>query len=154
MKMREKEAEMRSFFEVPRPAEIDFSDIPRDARPIMRLKARPDARSGPTGDNDDNNDSPLAADGDDMEKLIAERIASRQRDLEEITERIKTTMPPPPTATTSTVTEYNPNDVIPREDVAPMPTLMPSMETRKVRFQEDTTPIFLKLKRKPLTDGD
>jgi hypothetical protein len=154
MKMREKEAEMRSFFEVPRPAEIDFSDIPRDARPVMRLKARPDARSGPSVDNDDNNDSPLAVDGDDMEKLIAERIASRQRDLEEITERIKATMPPPSTATTSTVTEYNPNDVIPREDVAPMPTLMPSMETRKVRFQEDTTPIFLKLKRKPLTDGD
>lgn len=85
MKMREKEAEMRSFFEVPRPAEIDFSDIPRDARPVMRLKARPDARGGSTADkdndkdkdnnheNDDDGDSPLAADGDDMEKLIAEK---------------------------------------------------------------------------------
>lgn len=159
MKMREKEAEMRSFFEIPRPPEIDFSDIPRDARPVMRLKARPDARGGPSadkGNNDDDGDSPLAADGDDMEKLIAERIAARQRDLEEITERIKSSMPPTQPQPLSTTTEYNPNDITP----SAIPTISPptpppglqSVDTRKVRFQEDTTPIFLKLKRKPIAD--
>jgi len=171
MKMREKEAEMRSFFEVPRPAEIDFSDIPRDARPVMRLKARPDARGVSTADkdkdnnheNDDDGDSPLAADGDDMEKLIAERIAARQRDLEEITERIKASMPP--MAQTQQhqqqhPTEYNPNDVLPNGPPPitlppPPPPALQTIDTRKVRFQEDTTPIFLKLKRKPMEDqGD
>lgn len=164
MKMREKEAEMRSFFEVPRPAEIDFSDIPRDARPAMRLKARPDARGGLSADkdkdnNDDNGDSPLAADGDDMEKLIAERIAARQRDLEEITERIKATMPPRAQRQQQQPTEYNPNDVMPPgpPSIAVPPTPPPALQTidtRKVRFQEDTTPIFLKLKRKPLVDQE
>jgi DNA repair exonuclease SbcCD ATPase subunit len=165
MKMREKEAEMRSFFEVPRPAEIDFSDIPRDARPAMRLKARPDAQGGPSadkGNNDDDGDSPLAADGDDMEKLIAERIAARQRDLEEITERIKASMPPS-AATAQTQqhqpTEYNPNDVMPNGPPPitlppPPPPALQTIDTRKVRFQEDTTPIFLKLKRKPMADNE
>jgi len=163
MKMREKEAEMRSFFEVPRPAEIDFSDIPRDARPIMRLKPR----GGTGGDttvaaDDDNGDSPLAADGDDMEKLIAERIAARQRDLDEITERIKATMPPTAQRQQQQQqqpTEYNPNDVMPPgpPSIAVPPTSPPALQTidtRKVRFQEDTTPIFLKLKRKPLIDQE
>jgi hypothetical protein len=158
MKMREKEAEMRSFFEVPRPAEIDFSDIPRDSRPAMRLKARPDKVSG-GDDADDDGDSPLAADGDDMEKLIAERIAARQRDLEEITEKIKATLPPTAQTQQQQPAEYNPNDVMPNgpPSIALPPTPPPALQTidtRKVRFQEETTPIFLKLKRKPLIDGE
>ena len=36
MKMREKEAEMRSYFEVPRPPEIDFSDIPKVRQHLNR----------------------------------------------------------------------------------------------------------------------
>ena len=156
IKMREKEAEMRSYFEVPRPKEIDFSDIPRDARPVMRLKA-------PTGNADVapdiGDDSPLAVDGDDMEQLIAERIAARQRDMDEITERIKATMPasehrrPPPA-------EYNPDDVSHVNASPSLPLPLTSVDTRKVhedirrvRFQEeDTNPIFLKLKRKPMTE--
>ena len=158
-KMREKEAEMRSFFEVPRPAEIDFSDIPRDARPVMRLKARPDKVSGgDDNDNDNDGDSPLAGHGDDMEKLIAERIAARQRDLEEITERIKSTMPPSAQSQQQQQhsAEYNPNDItpsaIPTISPPPPPPALQSVDTRKVRFQEDTNPIFLKLKRKPMMD--
>ena len=170
MKMREKEAEMRSYFEVPRPPEIDFSDIPRDAQPVMRLKAAADARGRRRqdghghGDDDDNGDgdSPLAADGDDMEKLIAERIAARQRDMDEITERIKASMPPQ-----QPLAEYNPNDITPTAIPATTtpPSALQSMDTRKaredmrkvpedmrrVRFQEEDT-VFLKLKRKPMMD--
>jgi hypothetical protein len=163
IKMREKEAEMRSYFEVPRPKEIDFSDIPRDARPVMRLKT-PSGNTDVTADIGD--DSPLAVDGDDMEKLIAERIAARQRDMDEITERIKATMPasehrrPPPA-------EYNPDDVSPVIASPSLPLPLTSVDTRKVhedirkvpedirrvRFQEeDTNPIFLKLKRKPMAE--
>ena len=157
MKMREKEAEMRSYFEVPRPAEIDFSDIPRDSRPVMRLKAPPDVRRG-NDDDDDDGDSPLAADADNMEKLIAERIAARQRDMDEITERIKASMPPTAQQQQQQQqhpAEYNPNDITPHEDAGQMltpPPALQTVDTRKVRFQEDTNPIFLKLKRKPMMD--
>ena len=145
MKMREKEAEMRSYFEIPRPPEIDFSDIPREQQQ-MRLKSRqqtPTPTQTPTAEvvysqtGDDNGDSPLA-NGDDMERLIAERIAARQRDIDEIGERMKASMPA--SQQHKQPTEYNPNDVIETNDATP----------RKVRFQEeDTNPIFLKLKRKP-----
>jgi hypothetical protein len=179
MKMREKEAEMRSYFEVPRPKDIDFSDIPRDGRPVMRLKAAPDARGRRRDDDgDDDGDSPLAADGDDMEKLIAERIAARQRDMDEITERIKVSMPPEERRRQpqQSPAEYNPNDITPTAIPAtttPPPALQ-SMDTRKVpedmrkvpedmrkvpedmrkvRFQEEDT-VFLKLKRKPMMDDE
>jgi hypothetical protein len=177
MKMREKEAEMRSYFEVPRPPEIDFSDIPRDAQPVMRLKAAADARGRRRqdghghGDDDGDGDSPLAADGDDMEKLIAERIAARQRDMDEITERIKASMPPPSQQPQQPLAEYNPNDLLTPSAIHPTtattrpPTALQSMDTRKahedmrkvpedmrrVRFQEEDT-VFLKLKRKPMMD--
>ena len=152
MKMREKEAEMRSYFEVPRPKEIDFSDIPRDARPVMRLKAAPDARRR-DDDDDGDGDSPLAADGDDIEKLIAERIAARQRDMDEITERIKASMPPSQQQQQHPA-EYNPNDVMPNGPSCALPPPLQTVDTRKVRFQEDTNPIFLKLKRKPMMDNE
>ena len=153
MKMREKEAEMRSYFEVPRPKEIDFSDIPRDGRPVMRLKAAPDARR--RDDDDGDNDSPLAADGDVMEKLIAERIAARQRDMDEITERIKASMPPSAQQQQQQhPAEYNPNDVMPNGPSCALPPPLQTVDTRKVRFQEDTNPIFLKLKRKPMMDDE
>ena len=159
MKMREKEAEMRSYFEVPRPKEIDFSDIPRDAHP----------RTAAAAAADDNGDSPLA-NGDDMDKLIADRIAARQRDLDEISERIKASMPAEQRRRQTQPAEYNPDDVV--SLVATSPTTIPppalqSVDTRKVhedvrrvpedvrrvRFQEeDTNPIFLKLKRKPMVE--
>jgi hypothetical protein len=166
MKMREKEAEMRSYFEVPRPKEIDFSDIPRDAHP----------RTAAAAAADDNGDSPLA-NGDDMDKLIADRIAARQRDLDEISERIKASMPAEQRRRQTQPAEYNPDDVV--SLVATSPTTIPppalqSVDTRKVhedarrvpedvrrvpedarrvRFQEeDTNPIFLKLKRKPMAE--
>jgi hypothetical protein len=168
MRMQEKEAEMRSYFEIPRPPEIDFSDIPRDPNLTVRLKSRQNANEpvqpaalssvvevvhldapGP-GD-----DSPFRG-GDDMDRLIAERIAARQRDMEEITERMKSTMPEseqPPTP----LKEYNPNEFVaqmPMSMSMPMPMPPPSEETRKVRFQEDTDSIFLKLKRKPMAVDD
>ena len=165
IKMREKEAEMRSYFEVPRPKEIDFSDIPRDSHP----------RTVTTAD-DDNGDSPLA-NGDDMDKLIAERIAARQRDLDIIGERMKASMPPEQRRRQQTQpAEYNPDDVSP-VDASPTPMPPPALQSvdtrkvpedirkvpedirkapediRKVRFQEeDTNPIFLKLKRKPMVE--
>jgi hypothetical protein len=158
MKMREKEAEMRSYFEVPRPKEIDFSDIPRDSHPRTIATV---AASGTDG----NGDSPLA-NGDDMDKLIAERIAARQRDLDIIGERMKATMPAEERRRLTQPAEYNPNDVSP-VDASPTPMPMPppalqSVETRnvpedirRVRFQEeDTNPIFLKLKRKPMVDDE
>ena len=182
MKMREKEAEMRSYFEVQRPPEIDFSDFPRDSNPMVRLKSRsvPNATAtaaepvvevihlaatatatataatatapGP-GD-----DSPFRG-GDDMDRLIAERIAARQRDMEEITERLKASMPPSEQQQ-QPMKEYNPNEYV--SDTAsltlplpmPMSSLPPSEDTRKVRFREDTDAIFLKLKRKPMADEE
>jgi hypothetical protein len=126
----------------------------------MRLKAPPDVRRG-NDDDDDDGDSPLAADADNMEKLIAERIAARQRDMDEITERIKASMPPSQQQQQQQQhpAEYNPNDVMPNgpPSIALPPTPPPALQTidtRKVRFQEETTPIFLKLKRKPLIDGE
>ena len=158
-KLREKEAEMRSYFEVPRPQEIDFSDVPRDARkPVKKNKG---------GDNDDDNDSPLAENSDDMEKIIAERIAARQRDMDEITERMKATNPPPHTATAPTPREYSTSELdVPTPTSLPLPLLAPQFTmdaadnttngTRRVRFQEEDTiddnPILLKLKKKPATE--
>ena len=169
MKMREKEAEMRSYFEVPRPKEIDFSDIPRDAHPRTVTTAAADVDAG-------NGDSPLAT-GDDMDKLIAERIAARQRDLDIIGERMKASMPPEQRRRQQTQpAEYNPDDVSP-VDASPTPMPPPALQSvdtrkvpedirkapedirkapediRRVRFQEeDTNPIFLKLKRKPMAE--
>jgi len=160
MKMREKEAEMRSYFEVPRPKEIDFSDIPRDSYPRTGASAT-------TAAADDNADSPLAT-GDDMDKLIAERIAARQRDLDIIGERMKASMPPEERRRQQTQTaEYNPDDVSP-VDASPTPMPPPALQSvdtrkvpedirrvpediRRVRFQEEDT-VFLKLKRKPMVE--
>jgi len=156
-KLREKEAEMRSYLEVPRPQEIDFSDVPRDARKPAKKN-----KGGGDDDNDNDNDSPLATNSDDMEKIIAERIAARQRDLDEITERMKATNPPPHAAPTPTPREYTT-----RELDIPAPTSLPAPQftmdaadntngARRVRFQEEDTiddnPILLKLKRKPAVE--
>jgi hypothetical protein len=160
-KLREKEAEMRSYFEVPRPQEIDFSDVPRDSQ----TKTKPTAKKnrggggGGGGEEDDDNDSPLADNSDDMEKIIAERIAARQRDLDEISERMKARMPPhPPGHVNSLVPLPPPREYSTSELDVPTPLPLPaplSMDPspnnqRKVRFQEDTddNPILLKLKRK------
>lgn len=161
-KLREKEAEMRSYFEVPRPKEIDFSDVPRDSH----TKINPAKNKKNRGDGDDDNDSPLADNSDDMEKIIAERIAARQRDMDEITERMKATNPPPPNqvqalSSSQPITVYSTNDL----DAPPPPPLLtlPPLtndaanhnHARKVRFQEDDTdnnPILLKLKRKPTVE--
>lgn len=173
MKMREKEAEMRSYFEVPRPPEIDFSDFPRDSNPMVRLKSRSVPTATATaaepvvevihlaattpGPSDD---SPFRG-GDDMDRLIAERIAARQRDMEEITERMKASMPPSEQQQQhQQLKEYNPNEYV--SDTAsltlplpmPMSSMPPSEDTRKVRFREDTDSIFLKLKRKPMADEE
>ena len=95
-----------------------------------------------------------------MEKIIAERIAARQRDMDEITERMKATNPPPHAAPTPTPTprEYSTSEL----DV-PTPTSLPAPQftmdaadntngARRVRFQEEDTiddnPILLKLKKK------
>jgi hypothetical protein len=171
LKMREKENEMRSFLEVPRPVEIDFSD--RHNQPPPRLKSATPAvelvhldyngaaaasvsasvsasakydGSGPGPGSD----SPI---GDDMDKLIAERIASRERDLAEITQQIKRSAAP-------TATDQPSNDIMimrkPAQAQAPAPAL-----EHKVRFDEnpdiiqdnephtDINTIFMKLKRKP-----
>jgi hypothetical protein len=176
MKMREKEAEMRSYFEVQRPPEIDFSDFPRDNGTRLKSRSVPTATmtitapaaepvvevihlDAPTasaaaaipGPGDD---SPFRG-GDDMDRLIAERIAARQRDMEEITERMKATMPPSQQQHIQPLKDYDPNEFV--SDTAsltlPMPP-PPSEETRKVRFQEDMDSIFLKLKRKPMADEE
>jgi hypothetical protein len=171
MKMREKEAEMRSYFEVPRPPEIDFSDFPRDSNQMVRLKSRSSAAAAATepvvevvhldapppfttavgpGPGDD---SPFRG-GDDMDRLIAERIAARQRDMEEITEQMKASMPP--SQQPLPIKEYNPNEFVQADTATlPMPPLpLQSEDTRKVRFQEDTDSIFLKLKRKPMAENE
>ena len=179
MKMREKEAEMRSYFEVPRPPEIDFSDFPRDNSNRLKSRSVPTATTTATttttapeplvevihlgtaaavlGTGDD---SPFRG-GDDMERLIAERIVARQRDMEEITERMKASMPPSEQQQQhlQPLKEYNPNEFEPDTDsvsrpMLPMPPPPPSEDTRKVRFREDTDSIFLKLKRKPIADND
>jgi hypothetical protein len=176
MKMREKEAEMRSYFEIPRPPEIDFSDFPSDSNPNVRLKSKvtyaavatpaaepvvevvhldaPAPASASIPGPGPGDDSPFRG-GDDMERLIAERIAARQRDMEEISERMKAwTSPSQQQQQPLPQKEYDPNEfVMPQQQMTspPMP-MPPSEETRKVRFQEDTDSIFLKLKRKPMTD--
>ena len=181
MRMQEKEAEMRSYFEIQRPPEIDFSDTPRDPNLTVRLKSRqnthepvqPSALSsvvevvhldapssaptpGPTPGLGPGDDSPFRG-GDDMDRLIAERIAARQRDMEEITERIKASMPPTQQQQPLPQKEYDPNEFVaqlPQQMPILLPPLPPSEETRKVRFQEDTDSIFLKLKRKPMAVDD
>jgi len=149
-KLREKEAEMRSYFEVPRPKEIDFSDVPRDSH----TKIKPAKKNQTGDDNDDNNDSPLADNSDDMEKIIAERLAARQRDLDEITERMKATMPPEYRQSLEKTPEYNPNDIVVPSTTPLIQPRPQSEDTRRVRFQEDDdtdhNPILLKLKRKPM----
>ena len=184
MKMREKEAEMRSYFEVPRPPEIDFSDFPRDSNPNVRLKSKPPsaaasasasasavepvvevvhldapapASASAPGPGDD---SPFRG-GDDMDRLIAERIAARQRDMEEITERMKASIPPSQLEQQQPLPlkEYDPNEFVvpaqmPQQMASPPMPMPPSEETRKVRFQEDTDSIFLKLKRKPMVEDE
>jgi hypothetical protein len=160
-KLREKEAEMRSYLEVPRPQEIDFSDVPRDSRkPAKKNKG---GGVDDDNDNDNDNDSPLATNSDDMEKIIAERIAARQRDLDEITERMKATNPPPHAAPTPTPREYSTSELdIPTPTSLPLPAPQSTMDAadntngaRRVRFQEDTmddNPILLKLKKKPAVE--
>ena len=161
-KLREKEAEMRSYLEVPRPQEIDFSDVPRDSHTKTKPTAKKN-RGGGDGEEDDDNDSPLANNNDDMEKIIAERIAARQRDLDEISERMKARMPPqPPGHVNSLVPLPPPREYSTSELDVPTPLPLPaplSMDAnpnnqRKVRFQEDTddNPILLKLKRKPTVE--
>ena len=167
LKMREKENEMRSFLEIPRPAEIDFSD--RQHQPPLRLKSSASApavelvhldyngaaaasasvsMSRSLSAKDDGpgpgSDSPI---GDDMDKLIAERIASRERDLAEITQQIKRSAAP-------TASDQPSNDIMIMRKPAP------ALE-HKVRFDEtpdiiqdnephtDINAIFMKLKRKP-----
>jgi len=178
MRKQEKEAEMRSYFEIPRPPEIDFSDNPRDPNLSVRLKSRrqepvqpaalssvvevvhldgPSRSSAPGPGPAPGDDSPFRGD-DDMDRLIAERIAARQRDMEEITERIKASMPPSQLQQQQLPLpqkEYDPNDFVvqmPQQMSSPPLPPPPSEETRKVRFQEDTDSIFLKLKRKPMME--
>jgi hypothetical protein len=167
-KLREKEAEMRSYFEVPRPQEIDFSDVPRDSQTKTKPTAKKNRGGGGGGgeeDDDNDNDSPLANNNDDMEKIIAERIAARQRDLDEITERMKARMPPqPPGHVNSLVPLPPPREYSTSELDVPTPLPLPAPlsvdaanhnnSARKVRFQEDTddNPILLKLKRKPTVE--
>jgi hypothetical protein len=177
MKMREKEAEMRSYFEVQRPPEIDFSDFPRDNSARLKSRSVPTApvvevihldaplpsMAAPASALGPGDDSPFRG-GDDMERLIAERIAARQRDMEEITERIKASMPPSQQQEQQfaiPMKEYNPNEYVTDNasltlplPMAPLPPPPPSEDTRKVRFREDTDSIFLKLKRKPMAEED
>ena len=160
LKMREKENEMRSFLEVPRPVEIDFSD--RHNQPPPRLKSSMAAAPAPAVElvhldyngaaapasvsmsaKDDSpgpgpgpgSDSPI---GDDMDKLIAERIASRERDLAEITEQIKRTAPssasdqtPRPSPYSNTNTNISNDIMIMRKPAPP-----PAPPEHKVRFDE------------------
>jgi hypothetical protein len=183
MRKQEKEAEMRSYFEIQRPPEIDFSDTPRDPNLTLRLKSRqnthepvqpaalssvvevvhldaPSSAAAPaTGPGPGPGDDSPFRGGDDMDRLIAERIAARQRDMEEISERMKASMPPSQQQQQQQQPlpqkEYDPNEFVaqmPQQMPILLPPLPPSEETRKVRFQEDTDSIFLKLKRKPMVD--
>ena len=170
MRMREKESELRSYFEVKKPAEIDFSD--RYNQPPPRLKsfphitvaaspavelvhldyngaaAAPASVSAKYDGQDPGSDSPIC---DDMDKLIAERIASRERDLAEITQQIKRSAAP-------TATDQPSNDIMIMRKPAQAPA--PAPPEHKVRFDEtpdiiqdseptDINTIFMKLKRKP-----
>ena len=151
-KLREKEAEMRSYFEVPRPKEIDFSDIPRDIKLKSKILPPPSLPPAQLKIDDEGGDSPLADNSYDMDKMIAERIASRQRDLDDITAKIKASMPPE--YKTIANVEYNPNDVRGGGDdtkenpmIPPIPPIPTSTRTqpvsneeegiRRVRFQDE-----------------
>jgi hypothetical protein len=159
-KLREKEAETRSYFEVPRPKEIDFSDVPRDSQTKINPAKKKDHIGEIRDGDDDDNDSPLANNSDDMEKIITERIAARQRDLDEISERMKARMPPqPPGHVNSLVPLPPPREYSTSELDVPTPLPLPAplsmdVNPRRVRFQEeegtDNNPILLKLKRKPM----
>ena len=160
MKMREKENEMRSYFEVKKPPEIDFSD--RQHQPPLRLKSSisapalalapapavelvhldyngaaapvPLSRSLSAKDDgsgpDPGSDSPIC---DDMDKLIAERIASRERDLAEITQQIKRSAAPTATEQTPRQSPYSTNDIMIMRKPAPPP----APPEHKVRFDEN-----------------
>ena len=160
LKMREKENEMRSFLEVPRPVEIDFSDKHNQPPPRLKSSMAPASAQAPTPAVElvhldyngasasvpgPGSDSPI---GDDMDKLIAERIASRERDLAEITEQIKRSAP---NASEQPSQYMNPNqnqnqnqnqnisnDIMIMRKPAPAPTPSPAP---KVRFDE--TPNFI-----------
>jgi hypothetical protein len=147
-KLREKEAEMRSYFEVPRPKEIDFSDIPRDIKLKSKILSPPSLPPAQSKIDDEDGDSPLADNSYDMDKMIAERIASRQRDLDDITAKIKASMPPEYKMNANV--EYNPNDVRGGDDTQenpPIPPIPTSTRTqpvsneeegiRRVRFQDE-----------------
>lgn len=159
-KLREKEAETRSYFEIPRPKEIDFSDVPRDSQTKINPAKKKDHIGEIRDGDDDDNDSPLANNSDDMEKIITERIAARQRDLDEISERMKARMPPqPPGHVNSLVPLPPPREYSTSELDVPTPLPLPAplsmdVNPRRVRFQEeegtDNNPIILKLKRKPM----
>ena len=153
LKMREKENEMRSFLEVPRPVEIDFSD--KHNQPPPRLKSSTPAPtpavelvhldyngaaaapasvsasvSAKYDGPDPGSDSPIC---DDMDKLIAERIASRERDLAEITQQIKRSAAPTATEQTPRQSPYSTNDIMIMRKPAQAPA--PALE-HKVRFDE------------------
>jgi hypothetical protein len=152
LKMREKENEMRSFLEVPRPVEIDFSD--KHNQPPPRLKSSTPAPavelvhldyngaaaaaaasvsasvSAKYDGLDPGSDSPIC---DDMDKLIAERIASRERDLAEITQQIKRSVAPTATEQTPRQSPYSTNDIMIMRKPAQAPA--PALE-HKVRFDE------------------
>jgi hypothetical protein len=64
----------------------------------------------------------------------------------------------PPSQQPLPIKEYNPNEFVQADTASvtlPMPPLpLQSEDTRKVRFQEDTDSIFLKLKRKPMVEDE
>jgi hypothetical protein len=78
--------------------------------------------------------------------------------MEEITEQMKASMPPSQQQQQPLpLKEYDPNEFMPAQMASPptpLPSSLHSEETRKVRFQEDTNPIFLKLKRKPMINDE
>lgn len=185
-KLREKEAEMRMFLDRPKPPDIDFSDFPRKnsasalasaarsslievvnidtAASMSDIRLRPKDTSY-NNDNNDNNDKndPNAFDtpiGDDMDRLIAERIAARERDLAEITQRIK----PDDVSKTDMMVMRTPVPPPLTHPPSMQPSSTASMSNPKVRFadeistilDDDAQPvreiddIYSKLKRKQL----
>jgi hypothetical protein len=111
-KLREKEAESRAFLERVPPPQIDFTDKNISYARVRNPNSSSSSSSHPENSivevvdvttdavssstpltltrpkeyNDDINDSPI---GEDMDRLIADRIAARERDLAEIAEHIK-----------------------------------------------------------------
>ena len=158
LKMREKENEMRSFLEIPRPVEIDFSDKHNQPPPRLKSSMAPtpaqalspavelvhlDYNGVSASVPGPGSDSPI---GDDMDKLIAERVASRERDLAEITDQIKRSAAlPNASGQTSPYSNQNQNqnqnqnisnDIMIMRKPAPPPAPAP-----KVRFDE--TPDYI-----------